>query len=115
MATVLSFDNERKRRMQVEHAKLPANRMIHRRFLILLILLGFLVTVHPVAMKGGPAYTLFRVLVTGGFTATLWTVFRTTQMRAAALITGLPVITDTRRQCREHKQEVDPQRGGNSV
>jgi Ion channel len=78
--------------MQAKHTKLRAKGMIHRRFLILLIVLGFLVVIHPMAMKGGPTYTLFRVLVTGVFAAALCIVFRTTRMRAAALILGLPVI-----------------------
>jgi hypothetical protein len=66
--------------------------MIHRRFLILLILLGLVVVVHPVAMKGGPAYALFRFLVTAVFVAALWVVFRTRVARAVALVLGVPVI-----------------------
>jgi voltage-gated potassium channel len=66
--------------------------MIHRRFLILLVLLGLLVVVHPIAMRGGPAYTVFRVLLTAVFAGALWIVFRTNRSRAIALILGVPVM-----------------------
>jgi voltage-gated potassium channel len=66
--------------------------MVHRRFLILLILLGMMLVVHPIAMQGGRAHVLLRVLVTAVFTVAIWNVFRTPRTRWIALVLGVPML-----------------------
>ena len=76
----------------VSSLKPQAFPMLHRRFLILLILLGLLVVVHPVAMQGGPAHMLLRVLITGVFAVAIWNVFSTRRTRTIALVLGVPAM-----------------------
>ncbi len=66
--------------------------MVQHRFLILLILLGLLVLIHPVAMQGGPAHILLRGLITGVFMVAVWNVFSTRRTRLIGLALGLPVL-----------------------
>jgi voltage-gated potassium channel len=66
--------------------------MIRRRFLTLLILLGLVLVIHPIAMESGPAHFLMRALITGVFVATMWSIFRTRRSRMIALLLGVPVI-----------------------
>ena len=66
--------------------------MVHRRFLILLLLLGSMLVIHPIAMQGGPAHMLLRVLITAVFAVATWNIFPTPRTRCLALVLGVPVI-----------------------
>jgi hypothetical protein len=66
--------------------------MVQRRFLILLLLLGSMLVVHPVAMEQGPAHVLLRVLITAVFAVATWNIFPTRRTRCIALALGVPVI-----------------------
>ncbi|HEX4146534.1 MAG TPA: hypothetical protein VHY91_23740 [Pirellulales bacterium] len=66
--------------------------MVQHRFLILLILLGSMLVVHPLAMQSGPAHVLLRVLITAVVAVAMWNIFRTPRTRTIALVLGAPVI-----------------------
>jgi len=66
--------------------------MVQRRFLILLVLLGSMLVVHPIAMQGGPAHMLLRLLITAVFALAAWNIFPTPRTRGIALVLGVPVI-----------------------
>ncbi|HEY1784229.1 MAG TPA: hypothetical protein VGG30_01725 [Pirellulales bacterium] len=76
--------------MNIPHQR--RQQMVHRRFLILLLLLGSMLVIHPVAMQGGPAHMLLRVLISAVFAVVTWNIFPTGRSRGIALALGMPVI-----------------------